>query len=127
MMMLTPRMVPTTPIKLPQIKNILKIDDLVNPRDRSMPISLPLFLTSIIRPEIIFIAAISTMSDSIKNITRRSRSKASKKAAVLSFQDQRKYFSANSSATVFLNSSTSNGFSNRTSIKSALLTLLKKV
>ena len=38
----------------------------------------------------------------------------------------RKYLSANSSATVFLNSSTSNGFSKRTSIESALLTLLKK-
>ena len=122
---MTPKIVPDTPIKLPQIKNILKIDDLVNPIDRSIPISLPLFLTSITSPEIIFIAAINTMSDRIINITRRSKSRASRKDAVLSFQDQRKYLSPNSSAIFFLNSSTSNGFSKITSIKSALFVLLK--
>ena len=83
-----PNTVPIIPISEPQIKKILNIEFLVKPIDLKIPISLPLFFTNITIPDIMFIAAIRIIKDNIKNITRLSKSSASRKAAVLSFQDQ---------------------------------------
>ena len=85
----TPQVVPITPVNAPQMKNTRRIDPSVRPMVRRMPISRPLFLTSMIRPEVMFIAAISTSTDRITNITLSSTSSARRKLPEESFHVQR--------------------------------------
>ena len=69
-------MVPIIPVIAPHMKNIRNTEVSDRPIVRKIAISLPLFLTSITRPEIIFIVAINTKIDMIINITLSSISKA---------------------------------------------------
>ena len=78
------------------MKNTRRIDPSVSPMVRKMPMSRPLFFTSMIRPETMFIAAISTRIDRMMNITLSSMSKARKKDPAASRQVQ---ISASSPAT----------------------------
>ena len=50
-----PKMVPKIPVKAPHIINIRIIEPRDSPIVRNIPISLPLFLTNMIKPDIIFI------------------------------------------------------------------------
>ena len=77
---INPEIVPKTPIREPQMMNIRTIEFWLNPIVRNIPISFLLFLTSIIRPEIMLRAAIKITSDKIINITRLSTSRALRKA-----------------------------------------------
>ena len=64
-----PKNVAVVPIITPTRKNILTIDLLRTPMDFSMAISLVLFLTKIVRPEIMLKAATIIIKDKIINIT----------------------------------------------------------
>ena len=69
----TPKIIPNKvakdPIKKPTIKKILEIDLFKTPIDLSIAISLVLFLTKIVKPEIILNAATIIISDKIINTT----------------------------------------------------------
>ena len=71
-----PNNVANDPIKKPTIKNILAIDLFRTPIDFSMAISLVLFLTKIVKPDIILNAATIIINESIMNITFLSTFKA---------------------------------------------------
>ena len=62
------------------MKNTRSTAPSVSPIVRRMPISRPLFFTSMISPEMMFIAAISTRIDRITNITLSSISSARRNA-----------------------------------------------
>ncbi len=79
---------PTTPISDPQRKKIRMIEPCVSPIVRRMPMSRPLFFTSMTRPETMLSAAISTTRLRMMNITRRSTSSADRKAPEASRQVQ---------------------------------------
>jgi hypothetical protein len=64
-----PNIVANDPIIKPTIKNIFEIDLFNTPIDLSIAISFVLFLTNIVRPEIILKAAIRIINESIINIT----------------------------------------------------------
>ena len=84
----TPQIVPIIPTKAPHRKKTFIMEDWVNPMVLKIAISRPLFFTNIIRPDTIFIDAINTKMDKIKNITLSSISSACKNAPELSFQVQ---------------------------------------
>ena len=64
-----PKSVAVVPIITPTRKNILTIDLFMTPIDLSIAISLVLFLTKIVRPEIMLKAATIIIKDKIINIT----------------------------------------------------------
>ena len=64
-----PKRVAVDPIKKPTIKKIFVIELLWTPIDFKIAISLVLFFTSIVRPEIILKAATIIIKDKIINIT----------------------------------------------------------
>ena len=70
----------------PTKKKIFFIDLLVTPIDFKMPISLVLFFTKIVRPEIILKAATIIIRDRIINITFLSTFKAENKDLFISAQ-----------------------------------------
>tara|TARA_E500000178_G_scaffold340405_1_gene383053 strand:+ start:469 stop:1041 length:573 start_codon:yes stop_codon:yes gene_type:complete len=74
-----PKIVAEVPIIIPTRKNIFFIDLLRTPIDLSIAISLVLFLTSIVRPEIILNAATTIIKDRIINITFLSTFRAENK------------------------------------------------
>ena len=69
----TPNIIPNNvandPIKKPTIKKIFEIDLFKTPIDLSIAISLVLFLTKIVKPEMILKAATIIINESIINIT----------------------------------------------------------
>ena len=77
-----PTTVPTTPTEAPVIMNTRMIAPWVTPMVRRMPISRPLSLTSMIRPEVMLNAATMTMIVKMRNITLRSTCSALKKVAL---------------------------------------------
>ena len=81
-----PKIVPKIPVKAPHIINIRIIEPRDSPIVRNIPISLPLFLTNMIKPDIIFILAIITKIDMRTNITLSSISRARKKLLEASLQ-----------------------------------------
>ena len=74
-----PNKVANDPIKNPTIKNIFEIDLFKTPIDLSIAISLVLFLTNIVKPEIILKAATMIINVSIINITFLSTLRAENK------------------------------------------------
>ncbi len=64
-----PNKVANDPIRKPTIKNIFEIDLFKTPIDLSIAISLVLFLTKIVKPEMILKAATIIINESIMNIT----------------------------------------------------------
>ena len=74
-----PNKVANDPIKNPTIKNIFVIDLFRTPIDLSIAISLVLFLTNIVKPEIILKAATMIINESIINITFLSTLRAENK------------------------------------------------
>ncbi len=72
-------MVPTMPIAAPVMKKMRMIAPALAPMVRRMAISLPLSFTSMMRPEMMFSAATSTISVRIMNMTLRSTCSAEKK------------------------------------------------
>ena len=79
MPMISPAIVPTTPIEAPVIRNTRITAPLVAPIVRRMAMSRPLSFTSIIKPEMMLSAATRTISDRMMNITVRSTSSTVKK------------------------------------------------
>ena len=73
-----PNKVAELPIIKPTIKNILVIELFCTPIDFKIAISLVLFFTNIVNPEIILKAAIKIIKDKIINITFLSTFKAEK-------------------------------------------------
>ena len=80
---ITPKKIPNkvadVPIIIPTKKNILVIDLFNTPIDFKIAISLVLFFTKIVRPEIILKAATMIIKDKIINITLRSTFNAENK------------------------------------------------
>ena len=74
-----PNIVANDPIIKPTIKNIFEIDLFNTPIDLSIAISLVLFLTNIVRPEIILNAATIIINERIINITFLSTFRAENK------------------------------------------------
>ena len=74
---ITPNKVPAIPIEDPVTKNILFIEKLEKPIVFKIAISLVLFLTRIVSPEIILKAATIIIKVKIINITFRSTRRAS--------------------------------------------------
>ena len=89
--------------------------------------SRPLFFTSITSPEMMFIAAISTTSDRMMNITRRSTSSAERKAPEASRQVQITARSPAAAAIGARSASTRDGSATKASISSAAPSRLKKL
>ena len=87
----TPRIIPKivaeVPIITPTMKNILIIDLLRTPIDFKIAISLVLFLTKIVNPEIILNAATIIIKVRIINITFLSTFKAENKDLFISAQE----------------------------------------
>ena len=79
----TPNIIPNNvandPIKKPTIKKIFEIDLFKTPIDLSIAISLDLFLTKIVKPEMILNAATIIINESIINITFLSTLRAENK------------------------------------------------
>ena len=76
---ITPNNVAEDPIKKPTIKKIFEIDLFKTPIDLSIAISLVLFLTKIVKPEMILKAATIIINESIINITFLSTLRAENK------------------------------------------------
>jgi hypothetical protein len=74
-----PNKVANDPIKKPTIKKIFEIDLFKTPIDLSIAISLVLFLTKIVNPEMILKAATIIINESIINITFLSTLRAENK------------------------------------------------
>ena len=74
-----PNIVAKDPIIKPTIKNIFEIDLFNTPMDFNIAISLVLFLTNIVKPEIILKAATIIIKESIINITFLSTFRAENK------------------------------------------------
>ena len=81
-----PNKVAEVPIITPIKKNILVIDLFNTPIDFKIAISLVLFFTKIVRPEIILKAATMIIKDNIINITFLSTFKAENKELLISDQ-----------------------------------------
>ena len=81
-----PNNVAVVPIVTPTKKNILIIDLFKTPIDFRIAISLVLFFTRIVRPEIILKAATIIIKDKIINITFRSTFKAENNELFISDQ-----------------------------------------
>ena len=79
-----PNAVAVVPIMTPTRKNILVIDLFNTPIDFKIAISLVLFLTKIVNPEIILNAATKIINDKIINITLRSTLSAENKELFIS-------------------------------------------
>ena len=79
-----PKKVAVVPIITPIKKNIFIIDLFKTPIDLRIAISLVLFLTRIVNPEIILKAATIIISDNIINITLRSTFRAENKELFIS-------------------------------------------
>ncbi len=82
-----PKIVADVPIVTPIRKNILTIDLFNTPIDLRIAISLVLFLTNIVKPEIMLKAATMIINDKIINITFLSTFKAEKRALFMSDQE----------------------------------------
>ena len=76
---ITPKKVAVVPIKNPTKKKIFLIDLFLTPIDFKIAISLVLFLTNIVKPEIILKAATIIINDNIINITFLSTLSAEKR------------------------------------------------
>ena len=74
-----PARVPSTPMAAPAMKKMRRTAPLPAPMVRRMAMSLVLFFTSMIKPVMMFIAAIATTNIRIRRITLRSTCQASKK------------------------------------------------
>ena len=86
-----PNKVANDPIKNPTIKNIFEIDLFNTPIDLSIAISLVLFLTNIVRPEIILNAATIIINDKIiKQIKMLSELKDEGVLSSQEFEDKKK-------------------------------------
>ena len=87
----TPKMTPVAvaknPIKKPVIKKIFVIEFLLTPKVLSIAISLVLFFTRIVKPEIILNAATITIKERIINITFRSTFNAANSDLLRSAQE----------------------------------------
>ena len=83
----TPVIVARNPIVKPVRKNIFVIDALLTPKVLNIAISLVLFLTKIVSPEIILKAATITISVKIINITFLSTFNAAKNDLFKSAQE----------------------------------------
>ena len=81
-----PKIVADIPIMTPTKKNILIIDLLRTPIDFNIAISRVLFLTNMVRPDIILKAATTIINDKIINITFLSTFKAENKDLFISDQ-----------------------------------------
>ena len=81
-----PNKVAVVPIIMPTKKNIFMIDLFNTPIDFKIAISLVLFFTNIVRPEIILKAATIIISDKIINITFLSTFSAENKDLFISDQ-----------------------------------------
>ena len=81
-----PKIVAEVPIITPIKKKILTIDLFKTPIDFKIAISLVLFLTKIVNPDIILKAATIIIKDKIINITFRSTFKAEKRELFISAQ-----------------------------------------
>ena len=81
-----PKIVAEVPIITPIKKKILTIDLFNTPIDFKIAISLVLFLTKIVRPDIILNAATIMIKDKIINITFRSTFKAENRELFISAQ-----------------------------------------
>ena len=84
--MITPNNVAEVPIKKPTKKNIFLIDLFVTPIDFKIPISLVLFFTKIVSPEIMLNAATTIINERIINITFLSTLRAENKDLFISDQ-----------------------------------------
>ena len=121
----TPAIVPMMPVNAPHRKKTRRIDPSVRPMVRRMPISRPLFLTSMISPLVMFIDAIRTSTDRMTNITSSSMSRADRNDPELSRQDQVCAPSPAARISASVQSSTRSGSSTKTSISSATPSRLK--
>ena len=87
----TPRIIPKivadVPIITPTRKKIFTIDLLSTPIDFNIAISFVLFLTNIVKPEIMLKAATIIIKDNIINITFLSTLRAEKRALFISDQE----------------------------------------
>ena len=83
---ITPKIVAVVPIINPIKKKIFLIDLFLTPMDFKIAISLVLFLTKIVKPEIILNAATIIISDKIINITFLSTLRAEKRGLFKSDQ-----------------------------------------
>ena len=81
-----PKIVADVPIETPTKKNILVIDLFSTPIDFKIAISRVLFLTKIVKPEIMLKAATIIINDNIINITFRSTFKAENNELFISDQ-----------------------------------------
>ena len=81
-----PNKVAEVPIANPTKKKIFLIEVLETPIDFKIPISLVLFLTNIVKPDIMLNAATIIIKDKIINITFRSTFKAENKDSFKSAQ-----------------------------------------
>ena len=82
-----PKIVAEVPIVTPTKKNIFIIDLFKTPIDFKIAISLVLFFTKIVNPEIILKAATIIINDKIINITFRSTLSAENKELFISDQE----------------------------------------
>ena len=80
----TPKKVALVPIINPTRKKIFFIELFLTPIDFKIAISLVLFFTKIVKPEIMLNAATIIISDKIMNITFLSTFKAEKRGLVIS-------------------------------------------
>ena len=87
-----PKIVADVPIITPTKKNIFTIDLFKTPIDFKIAISLVLFLTKIVNPEIILKAATIIIKDKIINITFLSTFKAENNDLFISAQVEMKSF-----------------------------------
>ena len=83
---MTPVVVAVKPISNPIIKKIFLIDLFLTPIDLRIAISLVLFLTRIVKPEIILKAATIIINESIINITFLSTFNAENSGRLISAQ-----------------------------------------
>ena len=67
---MTPITVPAVPRAAPQMKKMRSTAPSLSPMVRRMPMSRPLFFTSMIRPETMFIDATSTRIDRMMNMMK---------------------------------------------------------
>ena len=92
---IAPNNVAKVPMAKPTKKNIFLIDLFVTPKDLNIAISLDLFFTKIVNPEIILKAATITINDKIINITFLSTFNALKKDLFESAQEKTTWFENN--------------------------------
>src|SRR4051794_8882200 len=106
-----------TPIAAPVIRNTRMIEPCEAPMVRRIAMSLPLSFTSMIRPEMMFSAATSTIRVRIMNITLRSTCSALKKVELRCRQSTRNTGRPAASVTALRNASMRSGLVVNTSIE----------